>query len=328
MDYLQMKYVVAIAESESMTKAAQQLHVSQSALSLSYKRLEDELGVKLFLRNGRTLRLTTAGKKFRDKARVILELVAELEQEMTEKNILEFSSELGDFTNEASMLYNCFFPELEIFESRENAENTLRSVRDGEVPFALTCRDCSDDVLISELIMEEPMYAFVNARAPVASRTHITMEDFAGKSLIIQQDDYSISSVMLSFFEKAEVAPGRRHFVNDPESMTLSVYNNKGQTFIPESIVNMWERTGFALHAGTKTIPMEESFCRRQIYLTSHRQPSKSAVVNRYMEYLRHFGALAQRLHDIPSPREFELYAKLNWPEFYSIISQNCPERE
>ena len=50
MDLLQLKYVVAIAESDSVTQAAERLHVSQSALSLSYKRLQEELGVQLFRR--------------------------------------------------------------------------------------------------------------------------------------------------------------------------------------------------------------------------------------------------------------------------------------
>lgn len=52
MDLLQLKYVVAIAESDSVTQAAERLHVSQSALSLSYKRLQEELGVQLFRRQG------------------------------------------------------------------------------------------------------------------------------------------------------------------------------------------------------------------------------------------------------------------------------------
>lgn len=316
MDLLQMKYVVAISENESMTRAAQQLHISQSALSLSYKRLEEELGVKLFIRNGRTLRLTTAGKKFRDKARLILDMVGELEQEMTEKNILEFSSEVGDFTNEASMLYNSFFPDVEIFEKRENAAETLRAVKDGEVPFAVTCRDCSDEILVSELILDEPMYAFVNARSPIANMEVLTMEQFQDKPLIIQRDDYSIAGVMLSFFEQAGMLPGRRHFVNDPESMTLSVFNNKGQTFIPESIVHMWMRVPFALNAGTKMIPMAEDFCRRQIYLTHHRFTSKSPLVQRYMEYLRNFGFLVQRIRDIPTDQELANYAEKYWPEF------------
>ena len=55
MDLLQLKYVVAIAESDSVTQAAERLHVSQSALSLSYKRLQEELGVQLFRRQGRRL---------------------------------------------------------------------------------------------------------------------------------------------------------------------------------------------------------------------------------------------------------------------------------
>ena len=63
MDLLQMRYVTAIAGLGSMTKAAETLHVSQSALSLSCKRLEEELGVKLFVRDGRYLKLTEAGKK-------------------------------------------------------------------------------------------------------------------------------------------------------------------------------------------------------------------------------------------------------------------------
>lgn len=316
MDLLQMKYVVAISENESMTRAAQQLHISQSALSLSYKRLEEELGVKLFIRNGRTLRLTTAGKKFRDKAQLILDMVGELEQEMTEKNILEFSSEVGDFTNEASMLYNSFFPDIEIFETRENATETLRAVKDGDVPFAVTCRDCSDEILVSELILDEPMYAFVNARSSIANMEVLTMEQFQDKPLIIQRDDYAIAGVMLSFFEQAGMLPGRRHFVNDPESMTLSVFNNKGQTFIPESIVHMWMRVPFAINTGTKMIPMAEDFCRRQIYLTHHRFTSKSPLVQRYMEYLRNFGFLVQRIRDIPTDQELVNYAEKYWPEF------------
>ena len=72
MELLHLKYVVAIAESESMTKAADQLHVSQSALSLSYRRLEEELGVKLFRREGRTLQLTEPGRHFCAKATEIL----------------------------------------------------------------------------------------------------------------------------------------------------------------------------------------------------------------------------------------------------------------
>lgn len=72
MDLLQLKYVVAIAESDSVTQAAERLHISQSALSLSYKRLQEELGVQLFQRQGRRLVLTDAGTFFCRTASMIL----------------------------------------------------------------------------------------------------------------------------------------------------------------------------------------------------------------------------------------------------------------
>lgn len=316
MDFLQMKYMVAISESESMTKAAQELHVSQSALSLSYKRLEAELGVKLFLRDGRTLQLTPAGKKFRDKARVILGMVEELELEMTQKKMLSIYSEVGDFTNEASMLFLNFYPEAEIHEIRENAEITIKAVLDGECTFAVTCHDHSSDSLISELILDEPMYAFVNENSPLARRSTLTMEDFKDKPLIIQREDYSIARVMLSFFSLAGVLPGRRFFVNDPESMSLTVYNGAGQTFIPESIVNLWRRAPVVMAPGTKMIPMEEDYCRRQAYLTYQRGGTRPELAQRYMDFLRKFGYLTQRLADIPNPMEMANYAEKYWPQF------------
>ena len=245
MDLLQMRYVVAISESESMTQAAEQLHVSQSALSLSYKRLEEELGVKLFRREGRGLRLTDPGKHFCDKSREILKKVNELEGDMnrwheSQEDSLVLSTEVGDFTNEARMLYNVFYPERQILELRDSAKETLKMVRSGNVPFAATCHDHTDGDLVSELIMEEPMYAFVNARSPLATYEMLTMPQLGGNTLITQQEDFSIADVMVEFFAKAGVTLPRRHFVNDPEAMTLTVFNGLGSTFIPESVVHMW----------------------------------------------------------------------------------------
>ena len=321
MDLLQLKYVVAIAEAESMTQAAEQLHISQSALSLSYKRLEEELGVKLFRREGRKLQLTESGQHFCNKATEILKKVSALEQDMhrwqeNEEQTIVYSSEAGDFSNEAKMLFNTFFPELQLMELRDNAKETLRMVKNSNVPFALTCYDLSDEDLVSELLIDEPMYAFVGELSPLAQFQTLSMEQFEGKPLITQRADFSISRVMVSFFETLGLSIGRRHYVNDPESMALTVYNGLGNTFIPETVVNLWKRSPFAMAPGTKMIPVEDDFCRRKVYLTWHRTAPKTPVTLQYMEYLRHFGKLAQRLHDVPNPMEMEAYMQKYYPDF------------
>ncbi|OIJ64974.1 LysR family transcriptional regulator [Streptomyces mangrovisoli] len=73
MDLQQMRYVVAVAETASFTRAAEACHVVQSALSHQVARLEKELGARLFERTSRRVRLTTAGEAFLPAARQALE---------------------------------------------------------------------------------------------------------------------------------------------------------------------------------------------------------------------------------------------------------------
>ena len=68
MELLQLKYFLAVAESEHMTNTAKQLHIAQPALSQSIHRLEQELGVSLFERAGRGIRLSPATLRLRPAA--------------------------------------------------------------------------------------------------------------------------------------------------------------------------------------------------------------------------------------------------------------------
>ncbi|UFQ17154.1 MULTISPECIES: LysR family transcriptional regulator [Streptomyces] len=73
MDLQQMRYVLAVAETENFTRAAERCHVVQSALSHQVARLEKELGARLFERTSRKVRLTAAGEAFLPAARQALE---------------------------------------------------------------------------------------------------------------------------------------------------------------------------------------------------------------------------------------------------------------
>ncbi|WP_211288195.1 LysR family transcriptional regulator [Mumia flava] len=73
MDLQQLRYVIAIAETGSFTRAAQQCHVVQSALSHQVAKLEREIGARLFDRTSRRVLLTAAGEAFLPDARASVE---------------------------------------------------------------------------------------------------------------------------------------------------------------------------------------------------------------------------------------------------------------
>ena len=82
MDIRAMRYFLAIAETENVSKAAEKLHMSQPPLTRQMKQLEEELNVELFERESGRLHLTEAGYYFRERAREIVELTDKLEEEM------------------------------------------------------------------------------------------------------------------------------------------------------------------------------------------------------------------------------------------------------
>lgn len=72
MNLRQLQYFVEVSELESVTRAAERLHVAQPAVSRHMRALERDLGVRLFNRDGRGINLTNAGLVFRDRVRMVL----------------------------------------------------------------------------------------------------------------------------------------------------------------------------------------------------------------------------------------------------------------
>lgn len=87
MELSQLKQFVAAAESESFTRGAERAFVSQPALSASISKLEDEMGVQLFIRNKRNVVLTPSGRKLLKRARLIIAECAQAKAELKHEEV-------------------------------------------------------------------------------------------------------------------------------------------------------------------------------------------------------------------------------------------------
>ena len=85
MDIRDMTYFLQIAEYENVSRAAEELHISQPPLSRQLRKLEEELGVELFTRDNGRLQLTEAGHFFRERAQEVISLVDKTRSQMAER---------------------------------------------------------------------------------------------------------------------------------------------------------------------------------------------------------------------------------------------------
>src|SRR5579875_838042 len=86
MEFHQLRYACAVADTGSFSRAAERCQVAQPSLSQQVLKLEEDLGAKLFDRLGRSIRITEAGRAFLPHARSILERMEEARSSVAEKN--------------------------------------------------------------------------------------------------------------------------------------------------------------------------------------------------------------------------------------------------
>lgn len=83
MDLKQLRYFVSVVTNRSITKASEKLYIAQPALSRQIQLLEEEFGVQLLIRGPRGVELTQSGRRFKEKADVILSLAADMKSSLT-----------------------------------------------------------------------------------------------------------------------------------------------------------------------------------------------------------------------------------------------------
>ena len=84
MELQQLRYFLEVAHSQHITRSAEKLHIAQPSLSQSIRRLEEELGVKLFAARGRNIVLTEQGKFFRDRLQPLMQKLDALPEQIRE----------------------------------------------------------------------------------------------------------------------------------------------------------------------------------------------------------------------------------------------------
>jgi len=198
----QLEYIVKVAESGSISIAAENLHVSQSGISQSITRLEDELGVKIFKRHRRLGAVPTdEGKALIKKAYEVLMKLHEFKEEAQSFNTiisgnLKLSSIPGFmlFLLEPLSSFKNAYPNVNIEISEKTTQHIIEHVQNNQIDIGIITiyEDFikKGEDLLFEVILEGKMMVAVSKKSPLALHKTITPQQLMTQNVILYNGDY------------------------------------------------------------------------------------------------------------------------------------------
>ena len=213
MDLRALHYFVVVAEELNITRAAERLNMSQPPLSSQIKGLEEELGVQLFIRGKRHLTITDAGTHLYRRARQILELSDQTQQELMSMEGLSGDLNISLVEGRAPFLlarwiagFRSEFPRVAIHLWNGSGDEVMERVQRGLADLALVATPYNAEQLDGFSVGREPWAAMMSKDHPLAAEEgqFLPLRRLVGQPLYIPSRRSRLDSIRAWFEELGE----------------------------------------------------------------------------------------------------------------------------
>jgi len=246
MEFHQLRYVCAIAETGSFSRAAERCQVAQPSLSQQVLKLEEDLGAKLFDRLGRSIRLTEAGRAFLPHARSILNQMESARSCVAEKCAdVRGGVAVGVIPTIAPYLmprYTAAFakkyPEAKLRIVEVTTPVLIESLRNLSIDLAILALPLRHKDLELFPLRTEPLFAVLPKDHPRADVKSLAIKDLRGESFVMLRDGHCFRDLSIAACTHARVAP-RIAFESDQFSSLFGmVAAGVGVSLVPEMAID------------------------------------------------------------------------------------------
>jgi LysR family transcriptional regulator, hydrogen peroxide-inducible genes activator len=274
----QLRYFCAVARAGNFTRAAEEQHIAQPSLSQQVRKLEDELGAKLFDRFPRFARLTDFGKAFLPKAGEILRRVGEARTEIQEMSGAEIGTvSVGAIPTIAPYLLGPAIagfarrhPSISISLAEEITPVLLEYLHNGRVDLVVLALPVRGDELICEELFREPLFAALPLGHKLAARRSLSLAEIRNDPFLLLKEGHCFRENMLSACRRSRVHP-RVIFESGQFSTILSmVATGMGVSVVPAMAVEK--------RAGCRFVRVSDERAVRSVGLVQlkHRFPTRA----------------------------------------------------
>ena len=223
MELRQLKYFTHSAEMLNFTEAAKCVFISQSTLSQQIKQLEDELGILLFDRIGKTVKLTEAGKVFLPYARQSI-LDAENGKQIIDdiKDLRHGELHIGATYGLSGLLAQTIvaflkkYPDIKIIVEFGTSEDLIEKLRTAKVDFILSFLQMQKSKLfVTQTLFTSPLSLVVHRSHKLSSAQNITLKDLENIPLALPGKGFNSRRFLDEVFEKKRIKANVKMELND-----------------------------------------------------------------------------------------------------------------
>ena len=288
-DIRDFQMVAAIAASGSVTRAAGELHRTQSAVSHQLRGIEARLGTPLFLRLGKRMVVTAAGERVLVTARRVLEDIRATEEDVRrlgarEAGILRVCAQCNTGYHWLPPLVDVFrrrHPEIEVTLAVECTLRPVEALLEGKLDIGIVTQSIRHDHLRVRPLFADEHAAIVAPDHPFAKRAFVGPEDLVSERLLLYSSSPDDSFTIQNILRPAGVMPQRVSFVMLTEAILEMVKARLGI-----SVMQTWAIEP-ALRAGdVRAIPITAAGIHRQWRAATLKAAGSLAHVDAFIDLL------------------------------------------
>ena len=253
MNLRDLKYIVEVAREKNFARASAKVFVSQPALSMQIKKLEETLGVEIFERDKQNFLITPVGAEIIKKAEIILQESEEIKMiAKNSKDPHKGEIRIGAFPTVASYFLPNFvknihkkFPHLKIFLIEAKSDELIAKLKNGELDFCLLAMPIADENLIGEKIFSEKFLLATPKGHPFSKKSKIQIKELKNQELMLLEDGHCLRDQALEICSMVRAYENQDFRATSLETLRQMVANGTGITLIPEIAVRSDDKISY-----------------------------------------------------------------------------------
>ncbi|MEW6612461.1 MAG: LysR family transcriptional regulator [Pseudomonadota bacterium] len=285
-----LRTLLALAETGSLSTAAERVHLTQSALSHQIKALENAFGVSLFQRKSTPLRLSAAGERLLRLARTVLP-----EVKAAERDLARMAQGQAGRLRIAVECHTCFdwlMPAMDAFREHwpEVELDLVSGFQRDPVPGLLT--DAADLAITSELqdlpgavfhpLFRYEILALLSKSHPLAERPYLRPEDLQDETLITYPVEEERLDVIRAFLRPAGIQPASRRTAELTVAILQLVASRRGVAALPAWAVEGYVEKGYVIAK-----PLGPQGLWNRLYAACTREQAELAYLRDFLDTVR-----------------------------------------